>query len=62
MDTRRYFRILFPVLFVLMISSLSINVYAQDQAQVSQKELQEIVDLMEDPKKREAFLQNLKKL
>jgi len=62
MDTKRCSHILFPVLFVLMINSLSINVYAQDQAQVSQKEIQEIVGLMEDPEKRAAFLQNLKSL
>ncbi|MFC1822831.1 hypothetical protein ACFL9T_09005, partial [Thermodesulfobacteriota bacterium] len=62
MDARGCFRMLFLVLSVLIVTLLSTNTYAQNQEPVSQKEIGEIVDLMEDPNKREAFLRNLKNL
>jgi len=60
MDRKGFYSALLCVLWVslaLLTANLS---FAQGQEQVTSKELQEVVDLMEDPQKREIFLKNLK--
>ena len=47
--------------FFLIILFLT-SAHGQEKAGVSSKELEEVVDLIEDPQKREAFIRDLKNI
>ncbi len=55
-------RFLPALLLALFLPGFCATIHAQDRNEPSAESLQGLVDLMEDPKKREAFLQDLKNL
>ena len=62
MDWRKYQRLLTGVLRVLLVLSLSAPVFGQEKERLSTRDIQEMVDLLEDPRKREVFVKDLKNL
>jgi small conductance mechanosensitive channel len=53
---------LFCITFIFLAILLATPTYGQEKEKVSAKELSEVMDLMEDPQKREGFLRDLKNI
>ncbi len=53
---------LFGISLIFLAISIATPTYGQEKGKVSAKELREVMDLMEDPQKREGFLRNLKNI
>jgi small conductance mechanosensitive channel len=53
---------LFGISLIFLAILIATPTYGQDKEKVSAKELQEVMDLMEDPQKREGFLRDLKNI
>ncbi len=62
MACRRFCRVFYVVLSILVCLSFAAKAHTQEKKDVSTKDLQELVNLMEDPKKRETFVKDLKDL
>lgn len=62
MDWRKYQRLFTGVFSVMLVLSLSTPVFGQEQEKLSTRDIQEMVDLLEDPQKREVFINDLKNL
>lgn len=62
MARRRFCRVFYMVFSILVCLSFAAKAYTQEKKDVSTKDLQELVSLMEDPKKREIFVKDLKNL
>ncbi len=60
MDRKGFYNALLCVLWVSLALLMANPGFAQSQEQVTTKELEQVVDLMEDPQKREIFLKNLR--
>ncbi|KPK29992.1 MAG: hypothetical protein AMK69_04775 [Nitrospira bacterium SG8_3] len=53
---------LFGILLVFLAILMATATYGQEKEKVSAKELREVMDLMEDPQKRDVFLRDLKNI
>jgi len=62
MDRRRYQYIFFCVITVFLALLLTPPGYCQEKESISKKDLQDVVDLLEDAQKREVFLKDLRNL
>ena len=62
MEWRKYERLLIGVFFIIFVLLLPAPGFGQGQEGLSTKEIQEVVNLLEDPQKRETFVKDLKNL
>ena len=53
---------IFGISLIFLALLIAIPTYGQEKEKVSGKELQDVMDLMEDPQKREGFLRDLKNI
>jgi len=62
MDLRKHERLFMGVFFIILVLLLSTHSFGQGQEKLSTKDIQEMVDLLEDPQKRETFVKDLRNL
>jgi moderate conductance mechanosensitive channel len=60
MNLRKHPQITFSIVFIFLAFLLPLLSHAQETRQVKSEDLKEVVTLMEDPQKREAFVKDLK--